>query len=108
MSENFSIQRGRTPLQPSSPLRVISRQDACGSVPNSPVPLTDISMKEWPIIARPRPLSSPGVTISGDSSQEDQEVLEIVKQGEQLQNKGHRAQQCDSVLQEFQVGYIRK
>lgn len=89
-------------MQPSSPLRVISRQEAVGSVPNSPVPLSEGGSKEWPL-ARPRPLSSPGVTLSGESSQEDQEVLEIVEQGEQLQHKGHRLQQCDSVLQEFQV-----
>lgn len=103
MNENFNPQRSKQQIPPSSPLRVISRHDTIGSVPSSPVPLTDSSIKDWPVIPKPRPLSSPGVPMTGDSNQEDQEVVEIVKQGEQLEHKAHRTQQCDSVLQEFQV-----
>lgn len=80
------------------------RQETTGSVPSSPVPLTDSNTKEW-LETKPHMPASPGFTMSGDTCQEDQEVLEIVKQGEHMYNTEHRMQLCDSVLQEFQVSY---
>lgn len=104
--------RGKTPvtLNPTSPLRVIPRHDT-SSVPNSPVPLVDGpsgsnitpqgGIREWPAVARPRPEKN-GVPIGTETvqSQEDQEIVEIVRQGE-LQNKGRQSSSrlCDSVLQ---------
>lgn len=48
--------------------------------------------------------ASPAMILQQDSSQEDQEVLEIVRRGERMSQPSiSRSQQCDSVIQEFQV-----
>ncbi|XP_044732260.1 hamartin isoform X3 [Chrysoperla carnea] len=111
--------RSKTPLNhPTSPLRVISYDS---SVPNSPVPIETTApvpgAKDWHV-AKPKPekngfrFESP---VTQDISQEDQEVVEIVKQGEQYRNHNndttlmesltlHHTNQhpnCDSVLQDF-------
>ncbi|GLV45534.1 Tsc1 [Carabus blaptoides fortunei] len=101
-----STARGKTPVAhiPTSPLRVIPRyhQDTQSSVPHSPVPLVDgPGTREWPPVARPRPEKNGlPVTVGTETSQEDQEVLEIVRQGE-MHSDSTRTQLCDSVLQEF-------
>jgi hypothetical protein len=79
--------------QPTSPLRSIINET---SVPNSPVPMEPtapvLGGKQW-LITKPVPekngfrfdsteMTGP-VSSHVDSSQEDQEVLEIVRQGEQ-------------------------
>lgn len=125
MNESFpdhrpnSNLRSKTPLNhPTSPLRVISYDS---SVPNSPVPIETTApvpgAKDWHV-AKPKPekngfrFESP---VTQDISQEDQEVVEIVKQGEQYRNHNndttlmesltlHHTNQhpnCDSVLQDF-------
>lgn len=107
IASNFRV---KTPIAstvgPTSPLRVIPRYyESSGSVPNSPVPLADgLSLaptREWPAVAKPRPEKN-GVPISlgTDTSQEDQEIADIVRQGE-MQGGSGRSQLCDSVLQEF-------
>lgn len=111
---------------PSSPLRVIG---STGLPPESPVPIEPTApvpgSRDWPI-TRPTPEKN-GFHIpdghhghgslyhSVDSSQEDQEVVEIVRQGEQRdRNESHPvnvqtpqsvSRHCDSVLQEFSVSH---
>lgn len=111
---------------PSSPLRVIG---SSGVPPESPVPIEPTAplpgSRDWPI-TRPTPekngvhlseghtssVSSTSLYHPNDSTQEDQEIVEIVKQGEQFRNdtRSMNAQtplavsrHCDSVLQEFPV-----
>ncbi|XP_069705374.1 hamartin isoform X2 [Periplaneta americana] len=111
--------RSKTPGgQPTSPLRSITSDT---SIPNSPVHMEPTAplpgAKEW-LVAKPLPEkngfryesseSTPTASAHIDSCQEDQEVLEIVRQGEQwsidTQSKHVNSsiqRQCDSVLQEF-------
>lgn len=109
---------------PSSPLRVIG---SSGVPPESPIPIEPTApipgSRDWPI-TRPTPekngfhlaerhsshVSSGSLFHQSDSTQEDQEVTEIVKQGEQFRNESHPinmttphsvSRQCDSVLQDI-------
>lgn len=79
-------------VQPTSPLRSIANET---SIPNSPVHMEPTAPvpggKEW-FVARPVPEKNgfifdsadmTGTSSHADTSQEDQEVLEIVRQGEQ-------------------------
>lgn len=78
---------------PTSPLRVINPSM------HSPVALLENPAMQWQLA---KPTAQP-LTPGADSSQEDQEVLEIVRLAELQQHvKPQRLQQCDSVLQEFQ------
>ncbi|PNF26098.1 hypothetical protein B7P43_G04921 [Cryptotermes secundus] len=107
-------------VPPTSPLRSIANEI---SIPNSPVHMEPTAPvpggKEW-LVAKPVPekngfrfdSAETSGTVSShlDSSQEDQEVLEIVRQGEQWSIDTQPKQssvlpssqrQCDSVLEEF-------
>lgn len=80
-------------IQPTSPLRSIGNET---SIPNSPVHMEPTAPvpggKEW-LVAKPVPEKNGfrfesaemtgAASLHIDSSQEDQEVLEIVRQGEQ-------------------------
>ncbi|KAJ9597282.1 hypothetical protein L9F63_011853, partial [Diploptera punctata] len=122
-----STLRSKTPAgQPTSPLRTITNESG---IPNSPIHMDHTApipgAREW-IVAKPTPEkngfrfesvdSTAAQQLSHtESSQEDQEVLEIVNQGEQwsidTQSK-HLAvttsaqRQCDSVLQEIHPPHV--
>lgn len=107
-------------IQPTSPLCSVGNET---SIPNSPVRMEPTAPvpggKEW-LVAKPVPEKNGfgfesaemigAASLHTDSSQEDQEVLEIVRQGEQWNIDTQLKQatvlplsqrQCDSVLQEF-------
>ncbi|KAK7868190.1 hypothetical protein R5R35_003057 [Gryllus longicercus] len=117
--------RPKTPGQPTSPLRIITQNDC--SIPNSPVPVDTIIPLPGGVITKPlvekngfRLESSEPVPVpaqmhgEGGASQEDQEVLEIVKLGEQLRidtqpkhvGVSNEVRQCDSVLQEVHPPHV--
>lgn len=110
-------------VQPPSPLRCIGNEMG---IPNSPVHMEPTAPvpggKEW-LVAKPIPEKNGfgfesaemigAASLHIDSSQEDQEVLEIVRQGEhwsidtQLKQVTVLSQrQCDSVLQEFHPSHM--
>ncbi|PSN42592.1 hypothetical protein C0J52_08706 [Blattella germanica] len=117
--------RSKTPAgQPTSPLRTIASETG---IPNSPVPMEPTApvpgAREW-VVAKPMPekngfrfdsVETSAVPSHTESSQEDQEVLAIVSQGEQwsidtqpkqviVQATSQR--QCDSVLQEIHPAHV--
>ncbi|XP_066991586.2 hamartin isoform X2 [Anabrus simplex] len=102
--------RPKTPAQPTSPLRIIPHD---ASVPNSPVPTEVLAWAQQEKNGFRFENSAEIIGTQADSTQEDQEVLEIVRQGEQLKIDtipkpvGNVSQRpCDSVLQEIHPAHV--